>query len=388
MEITTMMKLHTNVYRTFLLLCMVAFSSALLAQDRPTFTQFEAYSALMAGRAQYEQGDYLVALRNFDRVVQLNEEFPEVSYSDVYLDRGNTLFALGRYNEAIADYSAGIDQSTRRVLSNQVSDAGAYTGDDRYQSVRIVDLDRNLDLEREYALLYHNRGVAKYYLGQYKEGAEDFEFALSISPELTEAQVNLENARLASGRNRFYEDTYASNSRSATPERVTNESKVGIWKRIFNKNEDVSRGDQTPVSSPRIGTPTNSYARTRYYADPKVAGQSFDYVRIESIEITPMSTLVNLRVSNLTRDSFPVRLFGPGNSSAFFITDRTRTRTYRLKSIQGLPAYPQSVQLSPNQALSITLEFEALPEGVGYIHMLEGNTQQGKEWNFYDVQID
>ncbi len=392
MNTNIILKHKTSPYKNLLFIAVLAFSSLLSAQERPTFTQFEAYSAMMAGRAQYEQGDYLGALRNFDRVVELNKGFPEVNYTEVYLDRGNTLFALGRYDEAISDYAAGIDQSTRRVLTKRVEDRGYDdAGGGASQSVRIIDLDRNLNLEREYALLYHNRGVAQYYLGRYKEAGEDFEFALSIFPDLSEAQRNLENTRLASGRNRFYEDTYADNTRASTTSPSTETTDRSRWslQGIFKKEPEVTGGTVSPTNNSRGGSTTSPrYPRVKYYADPKVAGQSFDYVKIESIEVTTQSTLVNLRVSNLTRESFPVRLFSPGSPSAFLITDRTRTRTYRLKSIQGLPPYPQSVQLKPNESLSITLEFEALPEGVGFVHILEGNMQQGKEWNFYDVRLD
>ena len=381
---------YANRCKNLLLVMILAFSGTLVAQERPTFTQFEAYSALLAGRAQYEQGDYLVALRNFDRVVQLNKEFPEVNYSEVYLDRGNTLFALGRYDEAIADYAAGIDQSTRKVLTNRVADSGYDDRSDNQQSVRIIDLDRNLDMEREHALLYHNRGVALYYKGQYKEASEDFEVAVSISPELAEARRNLENARLASGRNRFYEDLAPVNARVSAPQTTNDGKSGGIFQRIFRRNQEEPSRVEPPQYSVYRGEPAVSprYPRARYYAEPQVAGQSFDYIKIESVEINAQSTLVNMRVSNLTREPFPVRLFNPGEPSAFFITDRTRTRTYRLKSIQGLPRHPQSVELKPRESLSFTLEFEALPEGVGFVHILEGNTQQGKEWNFYDVRLD
>lgn len=377
-------------YSALLTAGLLLFSGLLVAQEQPTFTQFEAYSALVAGRAKYEQGEYLTALRNFDRVVALITQYPEVKFAEVYLDRGNTLFALGRYNEAITDYSEGISQSTRRVLTREVEDIRAGESDLSYQSVKIIDLDRNPDLERENALLYHNRGVANYYLGKYKEATADFEFAHTLAPDMPEAERNLESARLANGRNRFYEDTpIASNTRSASPGQPIEEKKsAGIFERIFGKKESVTRGEETLVTPSRINPVTSRYPRTRYFGEPTVAGQSFDYVLIESIEVTAQSTLVNMRVSNLTREAFPVRLFSPGSPSAFLITDRTRTRTYRLKSIQGLPMYPQSVQLKPNTAVSFTLEFEPLPEGVGYIHLLEGNTQQGKEWNFYDVKLE
>ncbi len=363
------------------------------AQDRPTFTQYEAYSALMAGRAQYEQGDYLVALRNFDKVVQLDKDYPEVSSPEVYLDRGNTLFALGRYEDAITDFSTGIAQSTRRVLSNQLNDVPMEEEGGAYQSVRIVDLDRNPDLEREYALLYHNRGVAQYYLGRYSDAVEDFELALSVSPDLNQAQDNLENARLATGRNLYYEPEARTSTSGRDTQKVREKEKEGLLS-FLKRNKD-DRGNEPTISTDRGGgrTTTTTNARDsrnarKYYPAPKVTGQSYDYITIESIEVTDRSTLINVRVSNYTKEAFPVRLHNPGHQSAFFITDRTRSRTYRLKSILGLPPYPQSKQLRAGSEISFTLEFERLLDGVDYIHLIEGNTQTGKEWNFYDVRLN
>lgn len=380
------------MYACLAFLLAVGVGQPTQAQDRPTFTQYEAYSALMAGRAQYEQGEYMVALRNFDKVVQLNKDYSEVNFPEVYLDRGNTLFALGRYEDAITDFSAGIAQSTRRVLSNQLNAVEAEDNSGAYQSVRIVDLDRNPNLEREYALLYHNRGVAQYYLGRYSDAVEDFELALSVSPDLHQAQDNLGNARLATGRNLYYEPEARRDTPDNNVEKVREKEKEGLLA-FLRKNKNASSDNEPVISNDRGGGRTTSNARDsrnarKYYPAPKVTGQSYDYITIESIEVTDRSTLINLRVSNYTKEAFPVRLHNPGHQSAFFITDRTRSRTYRLKSILGLPPHPQSKQLRAGTEISFTLEFERLLDGVDYIHLIEGNTQTGKEWNFYDVRLN
>lgn len=379
------------MYACLAFLLAVGVGQTTQAQDRPTFTQYEAYSALMAGRSQYEQGEYLVALRNFDKVVQLDKDYPEVNSPEVYLDRGNTLFALGRYEDAITDFSTGIAQSTRRVLSNQLNDVAVEDDGEGYQSVRIVDLDRNPNLEREYALLYHNRGVAQYYLGRYSDAVEDFELALSVSPDLHQAQDNLENARLATGRNLYYEPEARRGTANTNTENVREKEKEGLLS-FLKRNKNASEKEPT-ISADRGGGSTRNNARDsrnarKYYPAPKVTGQSYDYITIESIEVTDRSTLINVRVSNYTKEAFPVRLHNPGHQSAFFITDRTRSRTYRLKSILGLPPYPQSKQLRAGSEISFTLEFERLLDGVDYIHLIEGNTQTGKEWNFYDVRLN
>jgi tetratricopeptide (TPR) repeat protein len=65
----------------------------------------------------------------------------------IYTNRGNKLFQLRRYDEAIADFS---------------------------RAIAVFPTDE---------LVYGNRGMSYYYLGKYQEAIQDFNSALAIKPD-------------------------------------------------------------------------------------------------------------------------------------------------------------------------------------------------------------
>jgi tetratricopeptide (TPR) repeat protein len=100
---------------------------------------------------------------------------PKVDESEVWFDRGNELYGLGRYEEAIASY------------------------------------DRAVEINPDYYEAWYNRGIALANLGRYEEAISSYERAIKITPDKHEAWYNRGRALYDLGR---YEEVITSYDRA------------------------------------------------------------------------------------------------------------------------------------------------------------------------------
>ncbi len=108
------------------------------------------------GYARNELNDYEGALQDFDKVIELNDK-----YSGIYNNRGIAKDRLMNYSGAIEDYTKAIEINSK--------DANAY----------------------------YNRGYDKYRFKDYLGAIEDYTKALEINPKLDYIKKDIENAKKA-----------------------------------------------------------------------------------------------------------------------------------------------------------------------------------------------
>ncbi len=107
-----------------------------------------AYNQL--GNYFLNRKDYLNAFKNYQRAVELNPQ-----YNKPYSNRGLALFYLGRYTDAVADFTKAIE-----VLPDEA------------------------------AIAYNNRGYAYWLLGQPKQALDDYNKAIALNPDYQAGYMN------------------------------------------------------------------------------------------------------------------------------------------------------------------------------------------------------
>lgn len=167
--------------------CLIANDQAI--RLKPDFA--EAYSN--RGNTKYALGRYQAAVTDYDEAIRLKPD-----YAGTYSNRGAAKAATGEHDAAIADYD-------KAVYLNP-GDAGAYSNRGvskaalRCREAAIADHDEAIRLKPDYAAAYNNRGNAKDELGRHEAAIVDFDQAIRLEPDDAGAYSNRGNAKLALGR--------------------------------------------------------------------------------------------------------------------------------------------------------------------------------------------
>ncbi len=113
----------------------------------------------------------------------MNEE----ALSESYFQRANIRIALGKYEEAIADYDRAIDLKPDLVTA--YNGRGIAKGKLGQRSDAVKDYDQAIRLDSAYARAYYNRGNAKRHLERYEEARADLQHALELAMEQGDEKV-------------------------------------------------------------------------------------------------------------------------------------------------------------------------------------------------------
>ena len=151
-------------------LALEACDKAIELQVNPSYYKYEAYRC-KAGSLK-ALGQFGSALDSLDIAIDFNS-----NNSADWMSRGELLYALERYQEALDSFSKAIDLRKKQNLSSS-------------------------------ALLYNNRSFIKLELGQYKFALEDVEMAISIDSNYTPAWNNKGLILETVGRNEEALDAY------------------------------------------------------------------------------------------------------------------------------------------------------------------------------------
>ena len=54
---------------------------------------------------------------------------------------------------------------------------------------------------------------------------------------------------------------------------------------------------------------------------------------------------------------------------------------------QSISTCPQKTSLAPGEKMLFHLRFDKIPKDVGYVSLIEGNREDGNQWNFYDIDL-
>jgi len=115
------------------------------------------------------------ALRDFDQAIALDP-----ALAPTYYNRGNTLADMGRREEALRDYDQAIalDPTYALVYSNRGTTLDALGR--RKEALR--DYDQAITLDPADALAYSNRGAALAALERHEEALRDYDQAITLDP--------------------------------------------------------------------------------------------------------------------------------------------------------------------------------------------------------------
>lgn len=109
-----------------------------------------AIDYLILGNAEYYEGNYLKAIENYDKAIEINSQDAKA-----YNNRGLAYSELKEYKKAIEDF------------------------------------DKAIEINPQFEAAYNNRGVAYAGLKDYKKAFEDFDKAIEIYPQFADAHYNL-----------------------------------------------------------------------------------------------------------------------------------------------------------------------------------------------------
>jgi len=130
-----------------------------------------------SGMMNYAQGDYQMALIDFNSVIYSNP-----GMSEAYNGRGLVYDAQGDYNRAIADFGKAIELKPDWAggYSNR---AGSYFAAGEYE-LALADLDRAIQLDADFGKAYFSRGLLHLAMGNNDAAIADFDKAIESTPEL------------------------------------------------------------------------------------------------------------------------------------------------------------------------------------------------------------
>ena len=156
--------------------------------------------------ALYE--DWNAGIQRILRVIQPNS--PEsisqggqpISPSAVtYFISGDTKYATGQYNEAIADYNRAI--GLKRDFAKAFAHRGLAREKLEQHGAASADFNRAIRLNPNLASVYVDRGNSNYKLGLYEDAITNFDIASRLNPNLVDAYYKRGLAKIELG---LYED--------------------------------------------------------------------------------------------------------------------------------------------------------------------------------------
>ncbi|SOE95401.1 Tetratricopeptide repeat-containing protein [Burkholderia sp. D7] len=127
------------------------------------------------GLAYWHLGDTAKAVQDFESALQ--SERRDVH---AWMNRGNLLLALKRYDEAIDSFSHAIDNGTHKA-DVYISRGNAYRAKGDARSA-LFDYDAAIAREPSDPRAHFGRGAALYYDGNLDGAATEFKAALGLAP--------------------------------------------------------------------------------------------------------------------------------------------------------------------------------------------------------------
>jgi tetratricopeptide (TPR) repeat protein len=159
----------------------------------PEGAQFSAGDYNNRGHTNHALGRHEEALADFGQALRLDP-----NDCKVYCNRGSTYLALGRHEEALADFTKaiGLDPNIALIYYNR---GVAHLTAGRHEEA-LADFTQSIRLDPAYVNAYMNRGVTYAELGRHGEALVDYGQAVRLDPSYPHAYLNRGNACAALGR--------------------------------------------------------------------------------------------------------------------------------------------------------------------------------------------
>ena len=167
------------------------------AHDQP-YDKLTAEDFLYQGRDLHQRREYVRALANFDRAIELQPK-----HSEAYYSRGNAKSALGSYQWAIDDYNKAIEYYRKSILFPGYDDAYINRGNAKsslgdHQGA-IEDYNIAINLSQSNSRAYSNRAHCKNAIGDLQGAIDDCEKAIAVNPRDSFAYNNRGDAKRENG---------------------------------------------------------------------------------------------------------------------------------------------------------------------------------------------
>ena len=52
-----------------------------------------------------------------------------------------------------------------------------------------------------------------------------------------------------------------------------------------------------------------------------------------------------------------------------------------------MATYPATTPLKPGEEVTFTLEFEKIPDTLGFVNLVEGERQDSEAWHFFEIDL-
>lgn len=357
----------------FLTLLLVSSVSSAWGQSR-------AIQVLNTGRNALKTGDYPTAQKELEYCIKLNPTTPYVYafLAKAYYFQSDLDRAIYAYNKSLeTDYVTRTNGMVELVYHNAVS----------------LRLDEQQDLNP--AVMYYQKGRVQHLKGNKKMATNDMEKALAINPYYEDAKIYLEHIRSGKGP-LLIQAPVTSDQVAKSQGKNEKRPEVGLGKDRNNGENNFlerrkARNIYFRVEKPKgrkekkhLSKPASRKLRdgTRVL-NPKVGYASQDYIYIESISLTEIQTVVTFVIENPSEDSaYTLRL-----DNGLMIAERTSGQANSFPASRLSNFNKNGTQLKPGGKVKFYAVFPKIPTDLHYVNILEGTRSDGREWNFYDIQL-
>jgi len=137
------------------------------------------------GRLQNVPELFQQAVQCYENALEIRENYPEAWNS-----KGNALFYLARYEEAIQSFDEALKLTHNRAPEAWNNKGNTLAELGRYEEA-IECYDESLSLRGDYPEAWNNKGNALYYLARYEKAINCFDMARKIRKDYPEAWYNM-----------------------------------------------------------------------------------------------------------------------------------------------------------------------------------------------------
>jgi protein O-mannosyl-transferase len=143
---------------------------------------YKAYNNI--GIILAKKGQYAEAIRFYDKVIQL---YP--AYADAYLNRGTAKHQAGDYEGAMSDYNAYLKYEPKENAGGYLVRGYCFATMGKYTEA-IADYDQAISINPELTEAYNKRAFSYFMLENTKAAFADFDKCIALDPANPEYYVN------------------------------------------------------------------------------------------------------------------------------------------------------------------------------------------------------